>query len=234
MGPCAEVQGTKEILPKRAIRMREAGRQRKMSAFTLVEMLVVVSIILVVAVVALPAFTSLATSSSRRTAVSLTIGVLDQARARAVAHSSTHYLVFADADAAWPEAYRGRAFAIFEEVYEPRTGRYRRDLIGNWERLPNGTAWKPDKDTVFGAPTDKFDCRPAGRELHLPFFKFNSIGAVDLPANPRLAQVRIFEGFFNGEGVPVSTNPARAAAEETVRVSLLTGRAKREEVDARS
>lgn len=195
-------------------------------------MLVVIGILLLVAVVTLPAITSLSKSSARRTAVSLTMAVLDQARGLALARSAPHYLVFADADAAWPEAHRHRAFAVFEETYDPQNEIYRRQIVSAWTLLPQGIAFKADADTLFGAPREKFYSHPAGRDLELPCFKFNDIGGVELPAEAGLARLRLFEGFFDANGAPVPTNPARAAAEELIKVSLQTGRAQREEANA--
>lgn len=201
------------------------------SGFTLVEMLVVIGIILVVAVVSLPAITSLSKSSSRRTAVSLTMAALDQTRGLALARSAAHYLVFADADPAWPERYRNRAFGIFEETYEPQTETYHRLLVGAWTQLPDGVAFKPDADTLFAAPREKFYCHPTGSEAALPCFKFTDIGGLELPAKPEFARLRLFEGFFDTNGAAVATNQARAAAEQIIKVSLQTGRAQREETN---
>ena len=208
--------------------LERSGNLRAASGFTLVEMLVVIAIILFVAVVSLPAITSLSKTSSRRTAVSLTMAALDQTRGLALSRSAAHYLVFADADPVWPERYRNRAFGVFEEIYEPQTETYHRQLVSAWTPLPDGIAFKPDGDTLFGAPREVFYCHPVGRELSLPCFKFTDLGAVEQPAKPEFARLRLFEGFFDASGVAVPTNQARAAAEEVIKVSLHTGRAQRE------
>jgi prepilin-type N-terminal cleavage/methylation domain-containing protein len=221
-------------------RPRVVGRQNsrlwggncKTSAFTLVEMLVVIAIIVSVAVVALPAITSLSKSSSRRTAVSLTMAALDQARTLALGHSTPHYLVFADADPTWPETHRQRAFAVFEETYDPQNEVYRRQPVSAWTQLPSGIAFKADADTIFAAPREKFYCHPAGRELALPCFKFTDIGGLELPTKVEFARLRLFEGFIDAGGTAVTTNKAGAAAEEVIKVSLQTGRAQREGTNA--
>lgn len=194
-------------------------------------MLVVIGVIMLVAVVALPSITSLSKSSSRRTAVSLTMAALDQARALALSHGTNCYLVFADADPAWPESHRYRAFAIFEETYEPQSEKYLRNVIGAWTKLPDGIAFKNDADTVFGGPVEKFFCHPTNQEQGLPHFKFTEIGSLEAPAKTQFARLRLFEGFYEETGAMVATNKAQAA-EEAIKVSLQTGRAHFETANA--
>lgn len=203
---------------------------RRAGAFSLVEMLAVLAILAVVAAVTLPVVTSLSKSSSRRAAVNLVLSTLDQARALALAKNTPHYVVLADMNPAWPEGLRCRAFAIFEEVFDPAANRYHRFPVTPWTQLPDGVAFKPDDDTILSRqtiPLETFYCQPAGGEIAAPCLKFNSIGALESPTDSRLAQLRIFEGALSASGVAVATNNAAAAREEVLRVSLATGRARR-------
>jgi prepilin-type N-terminal cleavage/methylation domain-containing protein len=195
---------------------------------TLIEMVAVVAVLAIIMAVTMPAVTSLSKSSSRRAAVTLTLSTLDQARALALSRGGIHYLVLADLNAAWPEEYRCRAFAIFQEVYNPAASRYDRFPVTAWTLLPTGVAFKPDADTVFAGAREVFYCKPAGGDLAMPCFKFSSVGTLEEPTDTNLARLRLFEGFFNGLQ-PVATNRAGAAGEEVLRISLVTGRAKREE-----
>jgi prepilin-type N-terminal cleavage/methylation domain-containing protein len=213
---------------------REAvnGRRLATLGFTLLEMVTVMAIIAIATAVAVPAIGSLSKSSSRRAALSLTLGVLDQTRALAISRSGNYYLAFADNSPDWPEDYRCRAFAIFEEAFSPSASpgsQYHWLQVSNWTKLPVGVAFDPAAATVFGGAARKtFYFSPLGKEISAAYFKFNSVGAVDEPADSALASVKIFEGFINSNGQPTYTNKA-AAAEEVVKVSLVTGRAKREE-----
>lgn len=204
--------------------------RRVAPAFTLVELLAVIAILAVVAAVTLPVVTSMSKSSSRRAAVSMVLSTLDQARGLALSKSTTHYLVFADLNPAWPESYRCRSFAIFEEVFNPLTNRYDRFPVTPWTQLPDGISFKPDVDSIFAqtdTPREAFYCQPAQGDLDAPCFKFNSLGALEMPTTSNLAQLRLFEGVVSTTGVAVSTNNVKEAREELLRVSLVTGRARR-------
>jgi type II secretory pathway pseudopilin PulG len=193
-------------------------------------MLAVLAVLAVVVAVSMPVVTSLSKNSSRNAAVNLTLSALDHARALAVAKNATHYLVIADLNPAWPENFRCRAFAIFEEVFNPTSNHYDRFPVTPWTQLPDGIAFKPDGDTILaqtGITKEKFYCQPAGGEIEAPFFKFNSLGALEVPTDSQFAALRLFEGALSSTGVAVSTNTAKAAREEVLRVSLITGRARR-------
>jgi type II secretory pathway pseudopilin PulG len=238
-------------------------------------MLVVVSIILLVAVVALPGISSLSKSASRRNSVSLVLGALDAARMTAVSQSCNSFIVFANGDTSIPEAYRYRAFAIFQETYipvsddKPLANPYHLMVVRPWTLLPEGVAFRPEitaggaapggtggtdpdsdgNQSVFTAPKASFFCKPADTNVDLPYIEFNSIGAVELkptvsPSSPEgggatpaanpittnQARIKLFEGYINASGAAVATNAAKALADDTITVSLFTGRAKREEL----
>ncbi|MGB8168174.1 MAG: hypothetical protein WCF18_11825 [Chthoniobacteraceae bacterium] len=219
-------------------------------------MLVVISIILLVAVVALPGINSLSKSAARRSSVSLVMAALDQARTQAVAQSATVYFVFANGDpqlafsseAGKPgEDYRFRAFAVFQETYIPPQPNasaedaarpYIRLPVRPWTLLPQGVAFRPDElpregdkippiKTIFSGKKDEFYCQPAKAKIQLPYIKFNATGAIEEPTEADLARVSIFEGFVDANNRAVVTNPAKAMADETITLSLFTGRAKR-------
>lgn len=218
---------------RRAAEQRPAKRWLSSTlGFTLLEMITVMAIIAIAAAIAIPAIGSLTKSSARRTAVSLTLAALDQTRALALSRSGNFYIAFADNSSDLPEDYRCRAFAIFEETFHPNGtpgNQYHWLQVSNWALLPTGVAFDPAANSVFGAPARKaFYFPPLGKEISAAYFKFNSIGAVDEPANSDLANVKIFEGFIGTNGQPTFTNQAVAAA-EVIKVSLATGRAKLQE-----
>lgn len=199
-------------------------------------MLAVIALITIVAVALVPAISSMNKSSSRLAAASLVLANLDQARAMALSHNSSYYLVFANNDPAWPEEYRCRAFAIYEEVFtpstDPKVSPYKWFEVSGWTKLPTGIAFDPAAATVYASsPSDPslptaFHCNVLGKDVSGSYFKFNSIGAVEEPTDSNLATVKIFEGFVNPNGTLVFTNKA-PKAEEVIKVSLATGRAKR-------
>src|SRR5438477_4898431 len=91
---------------------------------TLIEMMAVIAVLAILAVVFLPAVTSLSKASSRRAAVTQTLSALDQARALALSKGNSFYFVLADTDTTWPEQYRGRSYAIYEEIYNTTLNKY--------------------------------------------------------------------------------------------------------------
>jgi len=203
---------------------------------TLIEMIAVIAILAILAVVFLPSVTSLSKASSRRAAVTQTLSALDQTRAMALSKGNSFYFVLADTDTAWPEQYRGRSFAIYEEIYNTTLNRYDKFPATGFTQLPTGIAFKPDSAattdttaTVYGAGRETFYCAILGKDMSLPCFKFNTLGGVDEPTQPKFAHLRLFEGYLGPTGQPVVTNASGVKGEEVLDVSLATGRAKREE-----
>jgi type II secretory pathway pseudopilin PulG len=197
------------------------------------EMIAVMAVIAVATAAILPAVTSVGKASSRRAAVSLTLGALDQARALALASSGNYYVAFATNHSSWPEDYRCRAFAIFEEVFNPEGAvgsQYVCLPVGEWTKLPVGSAYNPSATTVFqqdpGVPAKMFYCRALGGDREAAYFKFNGIGGVEEPSDPARAYLRIFEGFLEASGQLTYTNKD---SDQWIKVSLATGRAKVDE-----
>jgi prepilin-type N-terminal cleavage/methylation domain-containing protein len=220
-------------MDSRPARLSPPPRGGRCRGFTLIEIIAVLAVLAIVFAVSLPAVTSLSKSSSRRAAATLVLSTLDQARAMALSRNGTYYLALADGNKDWPENYRCRAFAIYEEVFNPaNTAKpYQQLPVTGWTQLPAGVAFQPAADTVFQSAMDAnvtFYCQSAGKEMNTPYFKFNSLGAVEVPTDATKARLRIFEGFFDAAGQPVATNRA-TAAEEVLLVSLVTGRARRVE-----
>lgn len=164
-------------------------------------------------------------------------------------------LVFANDNGKSTSDYRYRAFAVFQEVYiPPQAGApsttpvkpYQLLPIRPWTLLPDGVSFRPDELPQDGDKTPrertilnpaarpavpvKFYCQPARAELELPFIKFNATGSIDEPTLAEFARVKLFEGFVNQNDVAITTNAAKAMADETIVLSLFTGRAKRQEV----
>ncbi len=196
----------------------------------MIEMLTVMAILAIMAVVILPAVTGLSKASARRSAVTQTLSTLDQTRAMALSKGNSFYFVVADTDPNWPEQYRGRAYAVYEEVYNQTANRYDKFAATGWTQLPTGIAFKPDSGaSLYGGSKETFYCQVLGKDMSLPCIKFNTLGGVDEPTDPNFAHVRIFEGYLNASGVPTVTNNAGAKGEEVIDIALTTGRAKREE-----
>jgi len=199
-------------------------------------MIAVIAILAILAVVFLPSVTSLSKASSRRSAVTQTLSALDQTRAMALSKGNSFYFVLADTDASWPEQYRGRSYAIYEEVYNPTLNRYDKFPATGFTPLPTGITFKPDSATttdttatVFSGSKETFWCTLLGKDMTLPCFKFNTLGGVDEPTDPKFAHLRLIEGYLGPTGQPVVTNSAGDKGEEILDVALTTGRAKREE-----
>lgn len=207
-------------------------------AFSLVEMLAVLAVIAIIAAVAVPVITSLSKGASRRAGVSVVVSVLEQTRGLALSQNSTHYLALADTNSSWPANFRCRAFAIFQEVFNPALNRYDRLPVTGWTLLPDGLAFDPGIETqeksVFRATDTKVKvyCQPLSADVEVPCFKFNSLGGLDAPASSADAQLRLIEGTIGADGkVERSSRAAGQARDEIVRVSPVTGRARRLDTD---
>jgi prepilin-type N-terminal cleavage/methylation domain-containing protein len=213
--------------------------RRDRQAFSLVEMLAVLAVIAIVTAVAVPVVTSLSKGSSRRAGVAVVVSVLEQTRGLALSQNSAHYLALADNNTDWPANFRCRSFAIFQEVFNPSLNRYDRLPVTGWTQLPEGLSFDPGIETqetsVFRATDNKVKlyCQPLGKELELHCFKFNSLGGLDAPAAVEDSLLRLIEGTVNVEGkLQRSSQAVGRLRDEIVRVSPVTGRARREDTIA--
>lgn len=205
-------------------------QRRSSVAFTLVEVLVVLGIIGILAAVSLPAVVGLSKASRGSSAMGAMMSAVDQARNLAISQASTTYLVLARADDQWPKEYRGRAYAIFSETYNPAAEQYQQIAAGRWELLPPGVAFKQDPNTtVFGDEVRNFPFAPASKELPVAVVKFSSTGVIEKPTGSNLARITLFEGTFDNNNALVYTNAAREKSDFKIRLVLLTGRGLREE-----
>jgi type II secretory pathway pseudopilin PulG len=101
----------------------------------------------------------------------------------------------------------------------------------------NSTAAPSSTSTTTTTTPTSFYFQPSNASIVLPFIKFNPTGGIDAIGNYTAtsagdyANVKIFEGFVDANGNAVVTNPAKALADETINLSLFTGRAKRQELN---
>jgi prepilin-type N-terminal cleavage/methylation domain-containing protein len=204
-------------------------KRRFSVAFTLVEVLVVLGIIGILAAISVPAVVGLSKASRGTSGISLVMSTVDRARNTAIANATTAYLVIATADQDWPAEYRGRAFAVFTENYNPAADQYTRQLDGRWETLPTGVGFRPDANSPI--PKDKFLFNPTDSLLPVNVIEFGPTGTIEnIPLDSvRKAYITVFDGTFDSEGAPRNSNPAGEAADYKVRLSLLTGRGLRED-----
>jgi|GEM_PF-1406187 len=134
---------------------------------------------------------------------------------------------------------------------KPRTKAepYRLEIVRPWTKLPEGIIFKPmDEALVKDAPKAMFPFNlatakagGAGKEVELFYLRFNAMGLLELPDGrpweDKYTRLRLFEGFIDGAGKAVMTKAAktdaeRANAEESLALSTITGRARRELTDA--
>lgn len=213
---------------------RSVGR-RCTVAFTITEMLAVLAVLAVVAAATVPVLTSLSKGSSRRAAVSQVMSALDNARGLALSRNTVHYLVLADTATHWPENFRCRAFAIFAEEFNAEANRYICLPVTPWTLLPEGISFDPTagvgEKTIFNEDATKVKVfyQPAGAQVEVPCFKFNSLGTLEDLTDPDQACVRLFEGIVDRDGKVRPTNNVGLERTDLVRVSLVTGRARRVE-----
>ena len=212
-------------------------------AFTLVEMLAVISIIVLLLLVTVPAFRGFNQSQSRRGAVSNLMGVLDHARMMAVSDGTATYVVFATPTKQINANLWGRGYAIFQDSDNVNFNLVQRT---GWMYLPTGIGFLQDAGThsitnrAPGATDPAFPvtgaARPAnatgGTTAQLPYWKFDSTGAVDRQTTPDDLRLLLFPGFFDETGKTVfqgqggSNGTVTASQLEEIDVNPVTGRAK--------
>ncbi|HEY5035833.1 MAG TPA: prepilin-type N-terminal cleavage/methylation domain-containing protein [Chthoniobacterales bacterium] len=204
--------------------------RERFSAFTLVEMLVVIGIISLLLVAVIPAVNSLSKSNGSKAAISNFMNAVEQARSLAITSGSATYVVFADetltsTETAAPDKYRAKSYIIFQDKNFVPTA------VSKWYFLPTGISFLPGSGLMTAKdPTVKFACPGSlnNTPISLPFIKFDSEGAVALPANPAIMFVNFFSGFVSAGGQPTFTDSKQKTSQkfEQVTISSLTGRAR--------
>lgn len=194
-------------------------------AFTLVELLAVMGVISLLLVVVLPAFKGLGQSARQRGAVGMMLGVLDRARMMAISDGLSTYVVFAcptQTGAHLNPELVGTAYAIYEDhdnvsfAPEQRTP---------WMRLPTNVALKisddngthssvtnrpliatgqTNSDPAFPINATALASGTASTTVQLPYWKFDSTGAVD-EQKAQYLRLLMFTGVIDSSGHEVST-----------------------------
>jgi Tfp pilus assembly protein FimT len=183
--------------------------------------MVVIGIIAVLLVAVLPAVTSVSKSGSRKAAMTTLLGLLEQARTRAITDGRTTYVAFATDlgtdDAAAKQRYSYRSYAIFQQ--DPDTPGTLTQLT-EWKTVGSNVSLRatgPGSLAALGT-SRTFRFAPLQTDLDFPYVSFDQTGAVQAPATA--VWLGVFEGSVDGGNeIPTST------AAEYVTVARFTGRA---------
>lgn len=185
---------------------------RGVAGMSIPELLAVIIIIAGMAGLGAAAMNGLFRSTGRRAAVEQVMGVLEQARMKALASGRAVYVAFADAS--FPEGQQWKALALYEEGDDPTV-----PAIGvtRWNTLPGRMAFGHGlaSASVTDEPAEARSFRTPHGERSLPYLKFNAAGAVEYPTHAPLLYI----------GCPTEPGAATGVAWETIKVALFTGRA---------
>ena len=203
------------------------------AAFTLLELLVVIGIIAILLVAIIPAVNSLSKSSGRKGAISLLLGMFEQARTLAIKDGRATYVVFpaeypagtaATSNQEIVSRYFYHSVAIFED--DPIDPNRPRVQVTEWKTLATGLSLR--SEISYSTSNSRwtggsFTFAPTQTAPTFPFLKFNSSGQVESPS-PASGQVqlRIFEGYVTGT-FEKATNSKNF--DESIIVSRDSGRA---------
>jgi prepilin-type N-terminal cleavage/methylation domain-containing protein len=224
--------------PRRAVALREGwlakadrrSRAIRSLAFTLLELLVVIAIISILLVAVIPAVTSLSKSSGRKGAISLLLGVLEQARSLAIKDGRPTYVVFpagtpATSDQNIISRYFYHSVAIFEDEEDPANpGTFKQNQKSEWKVLPTGISLRSAISASPWATNISFTFTPEGSSTteKFPYLKFNASGQVESPApSNNQVQVRIFEGYVSSGSEHVTSSKN---FDESIAISTVSGR----------
>lgn len=195
--------------------------------------------------VTVPAFRGINQGGSRRAAVSNLMGVLDRARMMAVSDGLSTYVAFAckppggNGPYVNPNLY-GRAYAIFQDQDNVNFGIVQRTP---WLYLPDGVAFKVDQgipsitgralgDTDPAFPATGAAATVGAGTVKLPYWKFDSTGALDQQTTSNNLRMFLFSGHVDSNGNEISTQNTGGTASTTaslldeIDVNQVTGRAK--------
>ena len=191
-------------------------------AFTLIEMMIVMAIVAILLLATVPALRSLTQAGGRKGAVSNLMNTMEHARALAVSSGRATYVVFADQST--PDAYRCKAFVVFQD-----DANFTPQAITKWHFLPSGVAFRPNSGLLAaqtGTPQIKFLCpgNLGSTALALPFLKFDGSGMVAAPTGGLWAD--LFAGFVASGGQQTFTDKQQQASGkyDAVVVARFTGR----------
>ena len=187
-------------------------------------------VIALMLVALLPAVTSLSKSSGRKGAVSLLLGVLEQARTLAIKDGRPAYVVF---PAGTPEStdqnlisrYLYHSVAIFEEQEDPANlGTFKQIQITEWKILPTGISLRSDISASPWTTDVDFAFTPEGanKTEKFPYLKFNSSGQIDSPTSTTgQIQLRVFEGYVSAGSEHVTSSKN---FDESITITTVSGR----------
>ena len=199
-------------------------------AFTLIEILVVIAIIAALLVAIVPAVTSLLKSSGRKGAVSVLLGVLEQARTLAIKDGRPAYVVFpagtpSSTDQNLISRYLYHSAAIFEDEEDPANpGTFKQKQVTEWKVLPTGVSIRSDISASPWATDVDFTFTPEGasKTEKFPYLKFNSSGQVESPISATgQIQLRVFEGYVSAGSERMTSSKN---FDESITITTVSGR----------
>jgi prepilin-type N-terminal cleavage/methylation domain-containing protein len=213
---------------------------KRFRAFTLLELLVVIGIIAILLAAVLPAVNSLSKSSGRKGAISLLLGVFEQARALALKDGRATYVVFpaeapagtaATTDPNLLTRYFYHSVAIFEDDPDPTKPKIQ---VTEWKVLPTGVSLRTEISYTTSNSrwtAASFNFAPTQTTPAFPFLKFDASGGVESPVPPSVSgqppnppvQLNLFEGYVINGTFEKPTNPKNFT--ETISISRNSGRA---------
>lgn len=191
------------------------------------------AIIAVLLVAIIPAVTSLSKASGRKGAISLLLGVFEQAHALAVKDGRATYVVFpaqypagtsATTDQTLIDRYFYHSVAIFEDDPDPTKQKVQ---VTEWKVLPTGVSLRtevsyPTSNSKWTAASFAFT--PTQTAPTFPFLKFDASGEVESPVpTSGPVQLNLFEGFVINGTFEKPTNAKNFT--ETISISRNSGRA---------